>query len=299
MENTATGFLKREHYLCRNFGNTSFTVNQHLLNESNLQWLKFFFNVLSQTNQPLEDYVVTIEKYHNFDWIYLGARKTDKFGQFTERLIPDTKYRFRAYSSKTCEMEKEWIIFLICKETPCTYDLSISETGKPYEILEDIDGFSYSFNYDKENKILLFGYDYTKNETFKIEFYVIKKSPEKEEKFCENVSFEKSGGFSCNLSNFTSGSFTAYAIVTAGSKKKTVYYNFDLYETSFGKEGLIWSALIILVLFLIGIWNPTVAIGGAILGILAVSLFGFASLPYLFIIFIIAIAIIIIIKLKT
>jgi len=299
MENTATGFLKREHYLCRNFGNTSFTVNQHLLNESNPEWLKFFFNVLDINSQPLENYVITIEKEHNFDWIYLGARKTDRFGQFVEKLIPEKKYRLKAYNPNW-ELEKEWYIFIICKEVPCVYDLVISETGKPYEPLEEIEGFSYSWNFERETKTLMFGYNYDGNQTFKkITFYVIKKSPEKEEKFCEELLLENSGGAQCNLSNFTSGSFTGYAIVEIGQKKKVLFYNFDLLKKELGLEGLIWALLIILLLFFIGIWNPVAAICGAVLGIIIVSIMGVASLPYIFILLIITLVIVIIIKLKT
>jgi len=84
-------------------------------------------------------------------------------------------------------------------------------------------------------------------------------------------------------------------------KVYTLTYTFDMSNApeTFGKEGLIWGILLLVVLFFAFIFNPVAAIFMTVIGIIVLAIIGLAALPWLFIVLIIVIASIIIIKLKT
>ncbi len=301
---TATNYIQRELAIC----NRQIYLGQspQYLLKNNATYTKVYFNLKDANQQNLPDYTISIYRYDRINNIsyYLGSRKTDAFGLAVERLLEDYTYRIEVYDHN-CNFVREWVFNLVCKEYPCIFELSVSNVTSPYERIEELKDFIYSWNWDKQNKILTLAWE-DKNNPTKVEsikLLVFKRKLTREDTLvCENLSLASGGTLVCNLSNFASGNFLAKVIVkTKDGKTFERWYNFAITTAKeiFGKDGLILSLLIILSLFFVGIWNPVVAITLSVVGIILVSILGLASLPFIFVILIITIAIIIIIKIKT
>lgn len=299
-------YLTREHYLCNtNVNNaTPVTINQYLLKLSSA-YSKIYFNLKDINQQPLPDYVLTFEKFlpSSNNYIYLGARKTDDFGQTVERIIEDNKIRIIAYNDNCIKM-KEWTFILMCKEIPCTYDLTLSNLTNPFETIENIPNVAYSWNWDKESKILTLAWEDQNNPEIvqSINLKVYKRNVASDDELIfSNTVYTADGNIECNLSNYSSGDFIAKATIETSSTTFTRWYNFATMRAKevFGKETIFLSVLLLIVLFFVGIWNPVVAIVLLLIGLVFLGIFGFVALNWLMFVLTGVVGIIIIIKLKT
>ena len=302
---TATNYTNRQFHLCnQNVTNTTQNFYLYLLSNTS-DYQKFYFSVLDVSQTPIDNAIIKFEKKVGGNYYTLGSKMTDSNGNAMERLIPDADYRITVYDGDTCGVLKTYEMLLVCKSLPCEYTFSISNVTNPYETIEELDDFIYSLEWDKDTKIVTGGYDATElNTTF--ESFTMKtflKQPTGNTLICTNLSSSLSDSLTCNISNYTSGNFISYIYIEVSGQETFIrYLSHDItgyFTEQIGTDGLIWGLLIILALFLVGIYNPAVAIGLGIVGIIITSIIGFIAISWLFFVCVAVIGIILIIKLKT
>ena len=295
-------YTDRGNYMCKLIDNQSSQSQTQYLLSNTSDYQKFYFNIKNIQQQAIPNQIITFEKMSG-TWNFLSSKMTDAYGNVVERLIPDEVYRITIYD-ENCTQTKQEILNLICSELPCTYDLTITNLTNPFETLEELPNFAYSWDFDKTTKILTLGYDDQGNQSDQVILTLYNKSINGDDTLiCTNSSVLSTDSLTCNLTNYSSGTFIAYMNVDPANTSiiLTRWYNFGINQAKqiFGNETLIWSALIIITLFFVGIWNPVVAVTLAFVGVIITALVGFMALQWVAFILIAVVFIIIIIKLKS
>ncbi|MEM2355662.1 MAG: DUF2341 domain-containing protein [Candidatus Bathyarchaeia archaeon] len=266
---------------------------------TNQSLTKVFFNIKDKNQRNYKDAYITIEELTPQGYFLVGSRKADVYGSTNKYVFEDLKHRINITDPSKCEFSHSKELLLQCKEIPCVFDVIASPTDKFVETIKDYN-FKYSFNYDKENKKAIFYYDASEiNGGFNsIKFYITHKNILNETLVCERNSISVIDQFECEL-NYSSEYDAWFEVKTNDGKIIKEKITLSDITNRFGVEGLIWSALVIIALFMVGIWNPVVAVGMSLVGVVMLSIFGFIILPYLAIITLVTIAVIMLIKLRT
>jgi len=296
-----TNYTSRKDYICEKANTTSSVLDQYLLNSSK-DYQKFYFNIKDKYQTNLISSYIYFYKWQSNQWFYLGSEKTDEYGNVVMRLIEDESYKIIIKDGE-CEVLKEMELTLSCQALPCQVDIILSESQNPYQYLDPPHVFAYVFDYNKDTKIEMFDYEYSGSNLNSVSFKTYKKSLATDKvEVCSNLSSSAENTFYCDVSSYSTGSFISYVYITDDEGKVyTLTYTFDISNApeTFGKEGLIWVILLLVVLFFAFIFNPVAAIFMTVIGLFVVALIGLASLPWIFIVLIIVIAAIIIVKMKS
>jgi hypothetical protein len=226
---------------------------------------------------------------------------TDAYGNTIERLMPEEPYHL-TLTDQNCTVLKTFDLILNCPSLPCQYNLLVSNLTNPYETIEELPDFAYSWSFEPTNKTLTLAYEDTAAQISSVYLYVYNKSINADDVItCTNASTASTNALTCNLSSYNSGTFIARMDANTMTKTFQRYYNFAINaaKSVFGKETLIWSALLLITLFFVGIWNPVVALTLLFLGLILVSVIGFVAIQWVALVFIGVVIIIVIIKVRT
>lgn len=295
------GYLDRKDYVC-SFANGTAVNNSLYMLLNTTDYQKFYINIKDANQSNYVGAYVSFYRWFDNEWIYIGSELSDSYGNIVGRLIEDKLYRIIIKDS-LCNTLKEIQVTMTCQSLPCTYDIVITETSEPYYYVKELDDFSYSFDYDTATKIVTLDFEDGASQTSSVVFVTYYRSVgSSDTEVCTDTSYSYSDSLSCNVSAYDSGSFISYMYVYKTDGDVFVRtYTFDILPAKdiFGKDGLLWGILLIVVLFFAGIWNPVVAVVFAIVGLIILGITGIVALPWLFFALIITVAVIVIIKLKS
>jgi hypothetical protein len=136
---------------------------------------------------------------------------------------------------------------------------------------------SSSCSYDNNTKIVSCSYDDPNNYLTSITFIVREMLFTGERIICNETSEAHSGAFTCDLSDIAPSS-NGYEYYLIGSMNPDSPMSWGVIRPTaqqiFGAGGLIYTALIIMTLFFVGIWKPVVGIVAAFAGLLLSSFMG-------------------------
>ena len=299
IEYSAPGFPERTRYLRGAvLSNSTQEVDLFLLNSTDS--VKFFFTV-TQSMTPISDAIVTITKYDVGvgEWITVGIRKSDTIGKFIEYLDLDKEYKF----SITKNGQFLGIIdkTATCSATPCEIALELTTaTTNLWSGYYDIyaTNVAYNLSYNSITKNITFTFvDLTGlAQYFRLQVNQISYN-QTGAIVCNLTSYSTAGTLVCGLSSY-SGNFRADAFISRSPEKwvDTLFAIIAAIKEVIGKEGLFFTLVVVVVVGLIGAWNPVVGILLAALAMFFSFAMGFIAISYTAIVLIFILAIFMIIK---
>jgi len=262
------------------------------------------FRTVKQSLEPIESAVVTITKFFTGEGIYktVGIKTTDDAGKFTEYLELDAQYRFYVVKGGVSlgVVDKT----SICEAAPCTLTLEIGVDS--IDILEGIEAV-YGFNilsnltYDSVGRLITYNFlDTTGLATY---FQMITRKSAMNQTgdvICDDTVFSTAGSITCNITTYqgdwiattyVSRSPALIDLILRGSGR-------DLYSAIGADMGLFVTVFLIMTLALVGVWNPAVAVGFAMAGVVFGRMMGFAGYSMVTVVTVLILGGIIIYKMK-
>ena len=280
-EMTSTGFFPRTYYL-RNatVNNVTQEVKLFMINDS--LGVKFFHTIRRGVTR-VSNAIVMINKYDvgKGEWITVGIRKTDDEGEFIEYLELDKTYNYAIIQNGVflANIEKT----STCSATPCTINLDIpSGAVNVWEGYYDFfaENVVYNLSYDKTTHNVTYEFIDTSGLANYFRLQVNKISAnETGELICNKTLFSTVGKLTCNLEGYT-GQFVAKTYVSRSPEKfvAPLYGILEAIAETIGKnEGLFFTLLIVIIVGIIGAFNPAV---GIILAGIAFIFAGFMGFIY-------------------
>jgi hypothetical protein len=299
-EITSPGFFPRTYYLSNaSINNVTQEVPIRMINTS--LGVKFFHTIRKGVER-INGAIVIISK---FDvglglWVTVGIRQSDDDGIFIEYLELDKEYTYSI---------KQNGVFLgniqktsTCTATPCLMNLDIESgainlwEGYYDEWAPDV---IYNLTFDKTTKNVTYTFIDTTGLANNFRLQVNKLSAnETGELLCNKTLVATLGELKCELSGQT-GQFVAKGYV-ARSPEKVVAFLYGILNALteiIGKnEGLFFTLLLVLVVGLIGAYNPVIGVLLAGLAFVFAGIMGFLMISMTAIVLVVLLIIILIIK---
>jgi hypothetical protein len=299
-EITSTGFYPRTYYLTNaSITNVTQEVPLRLINEST--GVKFFHTIRDSVTRVSGANVI-ISKYDVGlgIWVVVGIRNSDSDGKFIEYLEQDKDYSY--------SISKNGVLLAvlnrksICEASPCSLDLEISDSASNFwSTYYDsyADNVAYNLSYDKDSKMVTFDFIDISGLANYFRLQVdLARSNQSNIIVCNTSLSATLGQLTCNLTGY-SGSAIAKTYISRSPEKSIGIINIvlEFLANSIGKDnGLFFALLIVVVVGLIGAWNPVVGVLFAGIAFIFANIMGFIMMSFTSIILIVLLIIILIVK---
>jgi len=283
MEYTKEDYVTREYFFQRaTLDNITNEIFLYFLSDSNA--VKFFVSV-KEGMLPFIDATVTISKYEPSTGSYktVSVRKTDNIGEFIAYLDLDKQYQFSivrdGISYGTINKKAT------CTEAPCEMTLQVEEATEDlwqgyYDIHATNVAFTHIFNHT--TKVVTFTFnDLTGLAQY---FRLLVTRVEHNQTgavVCNQTLFTTAGTMTCNLTEqgYTSGDFYTEGFISRSPEKTFGGFFITLAEfiDALGQDGIFVALLIIVVIAMVGAWNPVVGIALAAVAVFMMQVMGFVA----------------------
>lgn len=299
VEYSKTGY-ETEHYYFHNASLSNSTQNIGLFFISTGESSNIQVTVQDSDYEGLADHYVTALRLDVATGTYheVEIGKTDDDGQTILQLrLYDTIYKFLVKD------EHYKVVFE-------SSDMKIQSTSLEFTLDEDftfpswnfVSGstFAYSLTYNNNTQLVIYTYTDAGNTITSGGLVVQQLSFTNETStICNSTVAGSTGSITCNITDIGgSGNFIANAFA---NNRLIQIATFSISEAwkIFGKSGVFWGVGLIVTLALIGIWNPVVSVGLAMLGVVVVSAIGLMPIVPSALIGILCIGVVLWINLKT
>lgn len=306
----SVGYSPRTYYL-RNASLDNITNNIRLELLDDSEAVKFFVEV-REGMIGFPGATVSISKYFTGEGGYraIGIRETDVDGKFIEYFELDQTYQFSivkdgvSYGTITKQS--------FCTEAPCEIILQIEEAetdmwqGYYDEFATNV---AYTLNYNDTTKMVTYTFNDLTGlaQSFALDVIETEYNEsgaivfEPDGTYCNKTLAAVAGTLSCNLTNYTQGDFTAIGYISRSPPKivDSIKFIISSIKDVLGVLGIFASFLIIVVIALVGVWNPAVGVILTAFAVLMMKLLGFVAFSYTTVILIIIMAVILAFKLKS
>lgn len=299
-EITSTGFQPRTYYLANaTLNNITREIPLRLINETS--GVKFFHTIRDSVTR-VEYANVIISKYDVGlgQWVVVGIRQSDIEGEFIEYLELDKSYSYAI--TKNGEFLGVINRTSTCQASPCTIDLEISDTKTNfwtgyYDVFAP--SVVYNLSYSPTTKLVTYNFVDTSGLAtyFRLQVNLLS-SNQTGELVCNNTLYATVGSLTCNMTG-QSGNFVAKGYVARSPEKivSILYGILDALAEIIGKDdGLLFTFLLVVIVGLIGAWNPAVGIILAGLAFIFASIMGLIMISFTSIVLVVLLVIILVIK---
>lgn len=234
---------------------------------------------------PVKDYYVEVDRYYpgTNEYEIIERAKTDEYGQFVARLIePNTvKYRFRFKNSNNIVMKETSDMTIACRTSICVIPFIIEDTTDDFESFENITNYDYSFSFNNNTNIFTFTWNdisgVSATNRLQIERYLWNGTT----LVCNFTSSNAAGTLTCNVGNSeASYQGQVFRKVNNGDEIRIGFLNIKVGDTYqiYGREGLLWSFFLLMIMISIGYYKPPVGILLYLTGIVLLSFMGIIHL---------------------
>jgi len=233
-----------------------------------------YLKTVDEGNTALGDIIIKILRYYVGQGSYytIEMTKTSELGYGVGHLVEnDVDYKFileqdGVVKKSTSPMK------IVCLETPCSIEFTITE-GLPdiFESLEDIEGLSYNLYYNNDTDYVILTFSDTTGLSPTMRLEVIQQSGTGSDVICNDTLDSTAGTISCLIDR--NGTFMARAYRETSPERflNAIWVVKEYVAKVFAEEGVMWLALLVMALVLVGVWNPSASI---FLGIFGFIMFG-------------------------
>lgn len=310
MEYSALDYSPRKYFLnAAPLDNETNDIRLELLTDADS--VKFFIEV-REGAISFPDATITISKYFTGEGVYRTTeiRETDTNGEFIAYLDLDQTYQFlivkngTSYGTVTEQA--------ICTESPCEMVLQIEEASVDmwqgyYDVFAT--DVSYTLLYNETTQMVTYTFSDLTGlaQYFALDVYETKYDVnselviEPDGTYCNKTLASVTGTLTCNMTNYTSGDFTATGYISRSPPLviELIYITISSLKDTLGLLGIFISFVIIVVVGLAGIWNPAVGVALTAVAILLMKIIGFMAFSYTTVILIVILGGILIFKMKS
>lgn len=282
---TNATYLPRTYYFNeQSYNNVTQNITLYLLENS---YATTFILKVQDINQiAMPDTYIEIQRYNPATDSYNTVQivKTDINGEalgFYETETVFYRHIIKSENGSILKTTNKSVIF--GKTVPYTIIFTIGEVdAKAWAYLDELDGFSYSLDYNRTLKSVRYLYIDSNDDFSSARLLVTYNDPSSESVTVCNTSQEvESGLITCDLSAYDDGSFTAiaYRVNTGGTEKLIKLIKFDINDiyNTFGNEGLLLAWFIILCSAMLFLWSPVAGVWGVSFSMLFVKVIGLAD----------------------
>ena len=281
-------FYSAEEYADKDYflNNATLTNNTneialYLLNETNA--LEFFISV-KRNLIPLPYVSVNVEKYFIGEGVYKTVEidETGVDGDFTSYLDLDKKYKFKIYEDDL--LISSQIKKAICESAPCRITLTVTEEEEDlmagyYSAYAD--NVLYNLSYNGGTKMVIFDFIDTTGTANYFRLKIFEGFANQSDTLIyDKILYTSSGQITYNMSNYTSGGFTAKTYIARSPDEFIGFLNFNIEALAgaLGIFGLFISLILILVIIFGFSVKPVTLIMGVPLALTLCKLMGIVSL---------------------
>jgi len=282
----ATILLEREGYSDRlinldnqNYSNNSITHALYMVANAT----DVIIEVKNPGLQPLVNYLVEIERFYpsTGNYLLVESQKTDDFGQFVARLVEnDVRYRFTFYNTDNVVVKTTQDISIACRSTICLLQFVVEDSTNDFERFDDITDYDGELTYDEGTETFTFSWTDTTGDSPTHRLLVERFTFNNTAVVCNVTSTSLASSLPCDISSYSTGSFTAQAFrTTGGDERRVARLTTKLGDISgtFGLEGLFWSFILLLTLIAVGAFSPVIGVGLFLIGFIALGVMGVLS----------------------
>ncbi len=262
----------------------------------------FIVKLLDQYNLPVNGYYINIDRFYPGlnEYRTVQTLKTDSNGQsvgFIE--INNVQYRFVVKDPNGNIVYTSDTRVITPQSSPYTITINlVSSNPNILNTNRTIEGLTWSISFDKNSKIVTYAYADSNSSFTKSELIVFQTTGNSNTIICATNLTTPNGVITCNLSNYTSGSFSAQVYVYRDVRYFVDNLLFDISNLDFGNLGILGGIFIIMICAFMFSFNELAGIFSVNVGIIAVNLLGLINFGWITISSIIAISIVIAIVLE-
>ena len=276
-----SGYVKRSNYLINSsLTNTTSNVRLYLLNSSIST--SFIVNVIDEVQFPVPNAYVYIQRYYPGLGIFhtVETGKTDNSGNTIGHFEAETEdYKIIIFKDGVILFESE-MQKVFCGETPCTLTYQISPAAPSTWIdIGVLPNLLWSLDYNEDTKIWTYTYVDTSGTTNYGRLYVYNEDGRNRNTICNKTDNAPAATIICNSTGYEG---TIFAEVYISRSPEVLLWLESIMERAvkaiFGMEGLFWATIILLIIGLVGIWNPSIGIIMMIAGVIMINFLQIASL---------------------
>jgi len=274
-------FVKRSYYLVNTtLTNTTKSIGLYLLNST--RSTSFIINVIDSVRFPIEDAYLYIQRYYPGTGAFhtIEMARTDESGNTIGHFEAETEeYKVIVFKDGQILYESNKAK-VFCGETPCTLNYQTEATAPAvWEDIGDIPNLIWSLDYDEDTQVWTYTYVDTSGTTNYGRLFVYIDDGSKRTIICNNSDTSSAATLTCNVSGYD-GTIYAEAYISRSPEILTTleYIIQKAVKAIFGMEGLFWATIILLVIGLVGVWNPSVGVIMMIAGIVLINYLQLASL---------------------
>jgi len=301
----ANNYTDRSYYLSTEISQDKKDVYLYLLSQDDSS--EVVFKIKDEADNPIEGAIVKILRFYVGENAYktVAQLKTDYEGKGITYLKANDIY-YKYIVEKDGEVLKETNpTLIICPEgyvcPPYYITLKIITTEA--SVWDKLENIAYSCEFNNETNVLRCTVTDTQNIVKTAYLKVEEKKAISWETVC-NVSADSSGStLVCELGNTTNKLYWYWlGVKLTTDETATLYQDYLNFQSSlfaWGVSGLVIALVIILTMFFIGIWNPSVAIILGTVGTAISWLLGLLPITYAGLVGLVVVAGILIYKLKS
>lgn len=298
-----TGYVKRNYYLI-NESLTNVSQEIELILLPTTRSATFIIDVIDNFQFSIDDAYIHIQRYYPGldEYKVVEMALTDDSGSTVGHFEAETEdYRIIIEKDNSI-IYQSGTQKIFCRETPCTLTFQTeAEAGITWEDFGTIDQFEWTLDFDNNTNIFTFTYSDTSGSIGHGRLYVYNEDPSAGKvTICNITSTSIAATLTCDVTNYNG---TIYGAAYLSRSPEILVYLKAIVKRALkdvlGLEGLFLSMFVLLVLGLIGLWNPAVGIVSIVGGMVILNFMGLASFGAVTIWGIVFIAMIILWELKS
>lgn len=230
---------------------------------------------------PLENHFVEIERYYPGTNSYeiVESGETDVHGQITARLIENiVQYRINVRDPNNALIKQTGNMNIACRAAICVLPLVIEDTTDYFDEFYEEDESDWSLTFSETTNTFTLSWTDTSGESATYRLFVDRVAWNGTTNVCNVTSTSSFGSLNCPVGN-QNATYQARAHRSAsiekllGTLSKSVGDVFEQFGER-GREGLLWSFFLLMILVSIGYWNPPIGIGLYLVGLIALGSIG-------------------------
>lgn len=285
--------------------NITTNVSLYLLNSSS--GTQFVVKVLSTSYSPVSNAIVLVQRFYPSTNTYttVDSLLTNSDGKDVSYFVTSTtNYRFLVYQNNVLTYTSV-PMKIFCEVSPCTITLIIpSSASNPLSNFENLPNLTYSLTYSKATEVVTYSYTDTNTNAQGGRLQVVRTNLGigSDVTICDTTSTNPVAVLTCSLNGLVNGTYIArgYNNRSTGSVLIKVI-SIDKTRNivgEIGSEGVLWSALFLLSIVMLGLFSPVLAITFSIFGIIFLWMLGLMSITTLSLCAIIIVGIILLWEMK-
>ena len=281
------GYAPRYYYLINHdLGVDQVNLSLYSLNTSLAQRFELILYADDYSSLP-QHYIQTL-RYYVDEMAYRiveVSRTDDESETLNSMQLDDPYYEFIIIDPDGTVLYTTNPSRMYCTVLPCQKNVFIVDDSDNYRYHERYPDVAYNLTFNASGTDLVsFTYVDPTGQTEFGRLYVYERGIINDTTICNTTTAAASATILCNLSSYTNGSGTFVADIFISRSPEQPFdqlvTTFSQAWRTYGSEGVFWAIMILGVISLTAIWNPSATIAMAVIGLILIRMLGLVFIPW-------------------